>query len=255
MRRRLLVLAFLLSALGSLPACRSGALYAQSDSLSDSLDAYFHLEDSSPLSCLTTWFPPLFIQHGLEMKSFIRSGTFAKIRRAYGDVRALDAIFVRSMQLTNNNTALALLIASLATFDHRDISFKVPVFALALPLSDESWEDFSARVKNLPARLYDDTPAGAAGDRDKLQHFLGSAFLAFAFESNDASMRVGEFVEQGEGAFIVGGADDDRDRRADRQGQAFGAALLDDIRRLPSEFIGGRGSADVNAVSTCPGAW
>jgi hypothetical protein len=253
---------FLIFSLGSmlsaliLPGRQAGsALYAQSSP--DSLDAYFTFEDSSPLSCLTTWFPSLFIQYGLDLKDFVRSDTFAGIRRARGDAHAVDAIFVRAMQLTNNNTAVALFLSAVATFDHRDVSLKVPVFALAFPLSDESAEDFSARVKNLPIRLYDDTPGGATGDRDKLQHFFGSAFLAFAFESNEASMRVGEFVEEGEGAFIVGGADDDRDRRADRQGQAFGAALLENCRRFPSAFLGTRGHPLVHArrASTCPGAW
>jgi len=225
------------------------------DRNTDSLAAYFRLEETSPLSCLMTYLPPLFIQYGLDLKAFIRSRTYAAIRRTCGDVRALDALFIRAMRLTNNNTAISLLLSTVAAFDHRDVALKVPVFALCFPLSDESEEDFRARVKNLPARLYGDTPAGEAGDRDKLQHFLGSAFIAFAFESGDASMRVGEFVEQGEGAFIVGGVDDDRDRRADREGQAFGAALLDDIHRLPSEFIGGAEHGHGNALSTCVGAW
>lgn len=203
----------------------------------DSLASYFQFEDASPLSCLFTYFPPFFIQHGIELKSFIRSKTFHRIRQTYGDVRALDALFIRAMKMTNNNTAMSLLLATIASFDHRAVGLKIPFFNFYFPLSDESEQEFDSRLRGLPSRLYPDTPGDASGDRDKLQHFLGSAFLTFAFESKDAAMRIGDFVEEGEEEFIVGGVNDDRDLRSDRQGQAFGIALLENIHRLPSEFL------------------
>lgn len=205
--------------------------------LPDSLGSYFQFDDAAPLSCLFTYFPPLFIQHGIELKSFIRSKTFREIRRQAGDPRAIDAIYVRAMQMTNNNTAMALLMSTIACFDHQWVGFKVPVFNLYAPLSNESEPAFQRRISNLPSQLYPDTPAESSGDRDKLQHFLGSAFLTFIFESRDAAMRIGDFVEEGEEAFIIGGIMDDRDRRANRQGQDFGLAILGDNHRLPSEFL------------------
>jgi hypothetical protein len=167
------------------------------------------------------------------------------------------------MQMTNNNTAMALLLSTISCFDHKLVGIDVPLFNLYFPLSNESEEEFTRRAKHLPAHLYDDSPATEQGDRDKLQHFFGSAFLAFVFESADASMRFGEFVEKGEDAFIVGGINDDRDLRADRQGQDFGIAVLDDNRRFPSEYLkaplvsGSReGSASfVNDVPLCGGVW
>ncbi len=203
----------------------------------DSLLAYFQFEESSPFSCLTEYFPPLFIEHGMEMKSFIRSTAFKKLRGMFGDLRSVDAIYVRAMCLTNNNTALALLLASLATFDHRLIGFKVPLLKIQLPLSDESKEDFSRRVNSLPSRLYEDTPHDATGDRDKLQHFFGSAFLAVICESRKPADRFGTFIEEGEDLFIVGGVNDERDMRANREGQKFGMALLENNHHLPSEYL------------------
>src|ERR1041385_844298 len=203
----------------------------------DTLLSFFQFDDPSLLSCLYTYFPPLFIHHGMELKSFIRSKTFRQIRQRFGDARAVDAIYIRSMQMTNNNTAMALLISTIATFDHRLVGLKIPVFQLFFPLSNESFEDFERRVNNLPAHLYSDSPSTTTGDRDKLQHFFGSACVSFMFESRDAAERVGEFVEQGEDAFIVDGLLDDRDMRANREGQDFGIALLNDSRRIPSEFL------------------
>lgn len=203
----------------------------------DSLRAYFQFEESSPFSCLAEYFPPLFIEHGMELRSFIRSTTFKKLRATFGDLRSVDAIYIRSMYLTNNNTALALLLASLATFDHRVIGLKVPLLKIQFPLSDESEKDFSRRVNNLPSRLYEDTPRDASGDRDKLQHFFGSAFLAFITESRNPAERFGTFIEEGEELFIVGGVNDERDMRANREGQKFGIAVLDNNHHFPSEYL------------------
>lgn len=221
-------------------------------------ESYLTLHDDAPLSCLLTYFPPLFIQHGIELKAFLRSRTFRRLRENLGDLRSLDALYVRAMQLTDNNTAVALLLSTIATFDHRLVGLKVPVFQFYFPLSDESQEEFDLRVNSLPRRFYRDTPDATAGDRDKLQHFFGSAFLTLVFESEAGAERIGMFVEEGEDAFIVGGVNDDRDLRADREGQRFGKALLDDIRRMPSEFLGAEretvGVSNGDAPS-CIGVW
>ncbi len=235
-------------------------LYAQEvppDS-ADSLNRYLQFEDPAPLSCLFTYFPPFFIQNDLTLKEFIRSNEFREIRKRYGDKRAMDAIYVRAMQLTNNNTTIALFLATLATFDHLLVGLKVPVFNLAFALSNESDEEFQLRIRNLPRTLFDDTPPGKYGDRDKLQHFFGSAFLTVLFESPQSAERFGEFVEIEEEKFIVGGVNDIRDLNADRCGQRFGMALLDDNRRFPTEFLKKRLSS-LKAISrvdvSCIGVW
>lgn len=201
---------------------------------------YLQFEDPGPMEALLTWYPPLFVKNGIDLKDFIRSETFAAIRRREGDRKAADAIFVHAMTLTHNNTSVALLISTVATLDHYVVGVRVPLLNFFLPLSNESAEEFAARVKNLPGRLYPDSPAGGpgyAGDRDKLQHFFGSAYIAFTFESQGASERVGEFIEIGEEAAIVGGVLDSRDRRANWNGNQFGTALLANNRRYPSDFF------------------
>ncbi|MBI1804581.1 MAG: hypothetical protein HY033_00760 [Ignavibacteriae bacterium] len=203
----------------------------------DSLQRYFQYEDASPLSCLFTYFPPFLIQHGIELQQFVRSKTFRTLRKQFGDIRAVDALYIHAMRMTNNNTAVSLFLSMVAVLEHRTIGLKVPVFNLAFPLTNESDEDFQRRVRNLPAQLYADTPHEKAGDKDKLQHFFGSAFLTFIFESRGPADRIGNFIEEGEEAIIVEGNSDPRDVRANRQGQRFGLALLDDNHRLPSEFL------------------
>ena len=234
--------------------CAVKSVYAGQET-PDSLEAYFNFDDPSPLSCLVTYFPPLFIQHGINLKSFIRSRTFRRIQAERGDVRAVDAIFVRAMQLTNNNTAISLLLSTLACMDHDVVSIKLPIIQVAFPLSSEPRKEFYRRLANLPRRLYSDTPAGEVGDRDKLQHFFGSTFVTFLFESRHSADRLGDFIERGEEALIVGGISDERDMRANRQGQDFGLALLDNNRRLPSEFLQLPLAQRALLNTTCTGVW
>lgn len=236
------------------------AVNAQEDGVSDrkSLEQYLTFEDPHPLSCLLSLFPPLFIQHGTELKSFVRSKTFTLLRQYYGDSRAIDAIFVRAMQMTNNNTAISLFLSAIATFDHDIVGIKVPLLQVYVPLSSETREDFMARIGNLPSQMYEDSPKRKEGDRDKLQHFFGSAFVTFFFESSQTAQRFGEFVEHGEDAFIIGGVLDERDYRANKQGQEFATALLEDNRRFPSEFLKSpviSQPLSIDHVSFCSGVW
>ncbi|HLF20549.1 MAG TPA: hypothetical protein VI704_07150, partial [Bacteroidota bacterium] len=75
------------------------------------------------------------------------------------------------------------------------------------------------------------------GDKDKLQHFFASAYLSYASESQDFTRTTGNLVEWGEANFVVGGADDPRDKRANKQGEAFGRDLLSVKTLLPSDYL------------------
>jgi hypothetical protein len=189
---------------------------------------------------------PKFIGDACRLKEFIRSEEFAALRDSAGDPGAVDAVFFRARELSWGNVYEALLISAVATIDHRRVGVDIPVVYLWLPLTSEFEEDFQLRMRSLPSRLYADTPDLPAGDRDKLQHFFGSAFLAALSESPDAAERVGDFVEWGEERFIVGGAADERDERANRQGREFGLRLLERGAGRPSEFL--RPAAGESAV-------
>jgi hypothetical protein len=197
-------------------------------------------EEFSPLlSGIAPFLLPKIVADGYRLKEFIRSEEFAGIRSAAGDRRAVDAIFDRAMTLSWNNVHEALLITFFGVMDHKKFGVRMPLLGefLWVPLTSEFEEDFRARVRALPSRLYDDTPQGAYGDRDKLQHFFGSALLSYVTGSAAAAERVGYFIEWGEDLFIVGGVYDERDLRANRQGQEFARSLSEDDAVNPSTFF------------------
>jgi hypothetical protein len=150
----------------------------------------------------------------------------------------VDYLFREGLSLSWGNTGEALFICMLATFDHRTIGIRLPLIGAVLwiPLTGEFWEAFERRVAALPSALYADSPP--EGDRDKLQHFFGSAFLTTVAGSSETADDVGQFVETGEEEFVVGGVNDPRDTRANRQGQRFAVALMGRADALPSEFLG-----------------
>jgi hypothetical protein len=190
-----------------------------------------------------SFFAPLtvvkILQDDYQLKEYIRSDEFAGIRRRTGDLCAVDAIFRQALKLSWNNVYEALLISSIGTFDHRNFGVRLPLVGplLWVPLTSEFADDFQARVDALPSRLYPDTPPQPEGDRDKLQHFFGSAFLTYLLGSREAAERFGSFIEWGEQMFVVDGQCDDRDLRADREGQDFGLHLLGHGTKPPSTFL------------------
>lgn len=203
--------------------------------------APFGQRDEVPVivSFFAPFFFPKIIQDDFQLKEYIRSNAFAELKVTNGDLHAVDAIFDKAMRLSWNNIYEALLISFVATMDHSKFGVKIPLLGplLWVPLTSEFDDEFTSRVNALPSKLYDDSPPGRIGDRDKLQHFFGSAFLAYVFESRDAAQRIGEFIEWGEDKVIVDGALDERDFRANTHGQDFGLKLLEDENVLPSMFF------------------
>ncbi len=189
------------------------------------------------LSFFAPFFIPKILQDEYGLKEYITGAEFAHFRQVYGDRQAVDAIYNRALHLCWNNTGEALLICLLSTMDHRNFGVRLPIVGdlIWLPLTSEFPDEFRKRVRALPTRLYADTPP--EGDRDKLQHFFGSAYLVILTESTESAYNSGEFVEWGEERFIVGGVNDVRDLRADWQGAKFGQGLMTNIELRPSSFL------------------
>ena len=183
---------------------------------------------------------PKVYQDCFRLREYVRSGELAATRASHGDLYAVDCVFDRAMELCWDNLYEALLVSAFALMDHERFGVRLPFLGIVLwfPLTSEFAGDFRARVDALPSRLYADTPPGKDGDRDKLQHFFGSAFLTALTESRDGADRFGLFIEWGEERFIVGGVNDARDVRANREGQLFGLALLDAPETRPSRYLG-----------------
>jgi hypothetical protein len=183
-------------------------------------------------------FTPQLIRDTKDIRSYLRDERFAELLRRCGDLRAVDGIFQKALRVAEFSIARALFLSMMACMEHQNVEVDVPVVgAVGLPLTFEEDSLFKSRIHNLPSRLYEDSPGSGLGDRDKLQHFFGSAYIAYVSGSPELARATGNFVEWGEARMIVGGADDVRDRRANKQGETFGHDLIYVKTLLPSDYL------------------
>lgn len=183
-------------------------------------------------------FTPQIIIDTKRMREYVRDERFLILRNRCGDMRSIDAIYLKALKVADYNIARSLFLSLMAVLEHRNVEVKVPILkSVALPLTFEEDSVFHARVRNLPNRIYPDSPQNPEGDRDKLQHFFASAYLAYVSEAPELTRTAGDFVEWGEEKFIVGGFDDPRDKRANHYGESFGRDLLVVKTLLPSDYL------------------
>jgi hypothetical protein len=181
---------------------------------------------------------PQLICDTRKIREYVLDERFEKLRLREGDVRAIDAIYLKSANIAEHNIARTLFLSLMAVLDHKKIYIKFPLIkSICMPLTFENDSVFLARSKHLPSHFYADGPKTAAGDLDKLQHFFGSAYLAYVSESPEFTLSFGNLAEQIEEKIVIGGRDDIRDRRTNKQGLSFGRDLLLVQTLLPSDYL------------------
>ncbi|MHB1050118.1 MAG: hypothetical protein ACYC09_08575 [Bacteroidota bacterium] len=212
-------------------------LSAQTDS-PDTLwlnDDWYYTADSPSFIDLTKFLPAFFRDEAL-LKRYLRDDRFYDLRKRYDDTLAVDAIYDRAMLIADGDIEHALLISTVAVMDHRRLGLRLPIVgAVWFPLTFEGDSLFRLRRTHLPKKVLDDRPR--ASDKDKLQHFFGSAYIAYSTNSETAARWVGDLMEKGEDTFVLGGRDDVRDRLANERGRSFGLGLLYNPTLLPSDVL------------------
>jgi hypothetical protein len=217
--------------------------YAQSDG-KDSLNGLswnFDEDKSEGFSIgifISEIFTPQIIVDAKKIRQYIIDERFHILRNRCGDMRAVDAIFLKSLKIAEYNIARALFLSLMAVLEHRKVNLKIPIInSLEVPLTFEKDSIFLARIQHLPNHIYSDVSVNREGDRDKLQHFFGSAYLSYVSEAPEFARTVGNLIEWGEAAFVVDGTNDPRDKRANKQGECFGRDLLVVMTLLPSDYL------------------
>lgn len=187
---------------------------------------------------LSDAFTPQIIVDTRRIREYVRDERFLVLRNQCGDMRSIDAIYLKALKIADFNIARALFLSLMAVLEHRNVELKMPIIkSLAIPLSFEEDSIFNARMKNLPTHVYPDTPRGTDGDRDKLQHLFASAYLVYVSEAPELTRATGNLIEWGEAKFVVGGSEDPRDKRANNFGESFGRDLLVVKTLLPSDYL------------------
>jgi len=173
------------------------------------------------------------------LSKFIASDYFSSLKSNSAGTAAVDTIYLRSLHYFNNDFSEAMLALVFVLIPYDEITIKFPLLnfpmTIHLPVAPEPL--FTKKTKNTPSIFFPDSPIGMMGDKDKLPHFFGTAFIEYNFPFFNLSKFLGIFVEKFEESFFLQGAMDKRDLYVNRLGAKFGRALRTDGSRLPSEFL------------------
>lgn len=152
-------------------------------------------------------------------------------------VARVDSLYQLAIRLTEGNIHDAVFLCSLGTLPYHSFPAYLPLLGVQVkvPISTESIECFERRYRNLPSNIFRDTPP--EGDRDKLTHFFGAAWLHLVLKAKGAVALIGELIEVFESTFKLEGFDDRRDIAANDLGIRFARALMNDEDALPSSIL------------------
>jgi hypothetical protein len=144
-----------------------------------------------------------------------------------------------ALKYNNNNISETLLSLTFATVPYRRIPITIPLFNLTMyyPLISADKNIFDLKNKNLPYRLFFDSPENNYGDKDKIAHFFGNAFIGYHSTILNPGNILGIFVEVFEETFKIQSSIDERDLNTNFYGRAFGKALKENQFVLPSQSL------------------
>jgi hypothetical protein len=173
------------------------------------------------------------------ISSYISAEEFINLKAGIGDLCAVDSIYSTALKFNEDNYSEALLALSAATLPYREVPIIIPlinsVWKYPLVSSDDSV--YNLKNKNLPTQFFYDTPQNDYGDKDKLAHFFGFAFLSYSTLFFDFGNLIGYFVEAFEEDFKVQSSIDYRDLEVNFLGKCFGRLLKNDKSILPSQVL------------------
>ena len=131
------------------------------------------------------------------LSEFIASDYFLELKNENPDLVLVDSIYKRAIQFYNDDYEEALLALTFTTIPYRRVPIVIPLIKSRLyyPLISANDSISNLKNQNLPRRLFYDTPESDYGDKDKLAHFFGNAFIGYAENILNLADVFGYFVE------------------------------------------------------------
>ncbi|MCH7973805.1 MAG: hypothetical protein IIB07_02585 [Bacteroidetes bacterium] len=173
-----------------------------------------------------------------HISNYIVSERFNKLFKTNTDLQLIDSIYVNQLKYQNYDYSETLLSLTFALVPVRKISIKFPLLnKINYPLISVTDSLFNLKNKYLPKYIFWDTPQNDFGDKDKLSHFFGSAFISYSSNIFDFVDLIGYFVEVFEENFKLQSTIDKRDMMANTLGNIFGKMLKDNKNILPSQIL------------------
>ena len=173
------------------------------------------------------------------LSEFIASDYFLDLKKNYSDLDLVDSIYIRALEFYDYDYEEALLALTFATIPFRKVPLVIPFINVRIyyPLISANDSISNLKNQNLPAKLFYDTPDDSGGDKDKLAHFFGNAFIGYEENVLKLADVFGYFVEAFEEDFKAQSEVDFRDVDVNWYGVLFGDMLELNKKILPSQIM------------------
>ena len=173
------------------------------------------------------------------LSEFIASDYFLQLKKDNTDPALVDSIYVRAINFYEKDYQEALLALTFTTIPYSRVPLVIPLLKIRLyyPLISASDSITNLKNQNLPNKLFFDSPDNEYGDKDKLAHFFGNAFIGYAENILKLADVFGYFVEAFEEDFKAQSEVDFRDVDVNWYGVLFGETLELNKQVLPSQIM------------------
>ena len=171
------------------------------------------------------------------LSDFISSDEFLQIKKTNTDLEQVDIIYSKAVKFFEGDISEALLCLTFSCLPFQHIDFDLFFGIMKVPLPSPPKKVFQKRLENLPKNIYFDSPRTDFGDKDKLSHFFGNAFLRYNISVFNFSKFMGIFVEKTEENFFTNGELDRRDIMTNHLGELFAEMLKLNAGAKPSKAL------------------
>lgn len=173
------------------------------------------------------------------LSEFIASDYFIETKKENSDLALVDSIYRRAIEFYENDYTEALLALTFTTIPYQRVPLVIPLIKVRLyyPLISANDSISNLKNQNLPSKLFYDSPDNDYGDKDKLAHFFGNAFIGYAENILKLADVFGYFVEAFEEDFKAQSEVDFRDVDVNWYGVLFGEMLETNKKILPSQIM------------------
>jgi hypothetical protein len=173
------------------------------------------------------------------LSDFLASDYFLELKKNNTDLALVDSVYIRAVEFYEKDYEEALLALTFTTIPYRRVPFVMPLIKTRIyyPLISANDSISNLKNRNLPSRLFYDSPDNDYGDKDKLAHFFGNAFIGYAENILNLADVFGYFVEAFEEDFKAQSEVDFRDVDVNWYGVLFGDMLETNKKILPSQLM------------------
>ncbi len=173
------------------------------------------------------------------LSEFIASDNFLNLKKNNHDLTLVDSIYFRALEFVNNDFGEAFLALTFTSIPYREVPIVIPLINANIyyPLVSADETISILKNQNLPSKLFFDSPENSYGDKDKIAHFFGNAFLGYSENILDLANVFGYFVETFEEDFKAQSRVDYRDIDVNWYGELFGDLLEENKKILPSQVM------------------